>query len=276
MKQIFSVYLMLIVVTFIAICFSAEKSSVVIPSNSMKKNFNAIVITPNEYKSCNDRFSVIYLLHGYSGDYMTWSRIVSLDFYSDTYHLIIVCPDGDFNSWYVNSQVKKNSKFETYIVKEVVAFVDSAFRTWPEAAGRALLGTSMGGHGATTLLARYPDMYCGAGSISGIMDMSEFPREWDIATIFGDYQDNPDLWRNNSFFMLCENLKGKNKGLILDCGTSDFALPCNRKTHEKLVSLGIPHDYCERPGNHSPMYVRDVAEYHFLYFSKRLKKPGNK
>jgi S-formylglutathione hydrolase FrmB len=242
----------------------------------MKRNYKAVVVTPNEYKSCNDRFSVIYLLHGYSGDYSTWSRTIPLESYSDTYHLIIVCPDGDFSSWYINSPVKQNSKFETFIANEVVAFVDSAFRTWHEANGRAIIGSSMGGHGAVTLLARHPEVYCGAGSISGIMDLTEFPREWDITTILGDCQANLDLWKSSSFYMLCETLKGKNKGLILDCGTSDFALPGNRKTHDKLVSLEIPHDYYERPGNHSPLYVRDVAEYHFLYFSKRLKKPGNK
>ena len=242
----------------------------------MKKNFKAFIITPSEYSGYENLFSTVYLLHGYSGDYQTWSRMVPLESFSDTYHLIIVCPDGDFNSWYMNSSVKQNSLFETFIVKEVVAFVDSAFRTWPEANGRAIIGTSMGGHGATTLLARHPDVYCGAGSISGIMDLTEFPREWDISTILGDCQDHSDLWKSNSFFMLCENLKGKNKGLILDCGVSDFALPGNRKTHEKLVSLGIPHDYCERPGSHSPIYVRDVAEYHFLYFSKKLLKPGKR
>jgi putative tributyrin esterase len=258
------------------VSFSAEKTVVTIQCTTMKKDFKSEVITPSEYNSCNNRFATIYLLHGYSGDYTTWSRIVPLESYCDSYHCIIVCPDGNFNSWYLNSPVKQNSEFETYIVKDVVAFVDSAFRTWAEANGRAIIGTSMGGHGATTLLAKFPDLFCGAGSISGIMDLCEFPREWDISSVLGDYQNHQDLWKNSSFYMLCEKLKGKNKGLILDCGVSDFALPGNRKTHEKLVSLSIPHDYYERPGTHSPVYVRDAAEYHFSYFSKRLRKPGIK
>jgi S-formylglutathione hydrolase FrmB len=259
-----------------AVCFPAEKTCVTIASSGMNKSFKANIVTPSEYNSYKDRFSVIYLLHGYSGDYTTWEKIVSLESLADSYHLIIVCPDGNFNSWYMNSPVRQNSKFETYIVKEVVTFVDSAFRTWPEALGRAIIGSSMGGHGAATLLAKHPDMFLGAGSISGIMDLCEFPREWDMSAVLGVFDKNQTLWKNNSFYMLCENLRGKNKALILDCGISDFALPGNRKTHDKLVSLGIPHDYCERPGTHSPLYVRENAEYHFLYFSRILKKPGKK
>jgi S-formylglutathione hydrolase FrmB len=240
----------------------------------MKKNFNATVITPKEYKSCKNRFSVIYLLHGYSGDYATWIRISPLEEYADSFHLVFVCPDGNYNSWYIDSPVKTGSKFETYIAKEVVAFVDSGFRTWASANGRAIIGSSMGGHGATTLMVKHPDEFCGAGSISGIMDLAEFPGEWDIAAVLGEYDKNAALWTNNSFFSLLEKLAGKNKALILDCGLSDFALPGNRKTHQKLLTLGIPHQYFERPGSHSPLYAQKVLGFHVKYLSGVLLKPG--
>jgi S-formylglutathione hydrolase FrmB len=241
----------------------------------MKKNFNATIITPKEYKSCNKRFSTIYLLHGYSGDYATWARISPLDEYADSFHVVFVCPDGNYNSWYIDSPVKTASKFETYIAKEVVAFVDSVFRTWASASGRAIIGSSMGGHGATTLLARHPDLFCGAGSISGIMDLTEFPGEWDMAEVLGNYGQNAAQWSDNSFFFLLEKLAGKNKTIILDCGTSDFALPGNRKTHQKLLALGIPHEYYERQGSHSPLYARKVLGFHVKYLSGILLKPGN-
>jgi len=275
MRHTYTIFVFLLLAV-LSTSFSAEQTTVSIPSASMKKSFRALIVIPTEYKNLRQRFPVVYLLHGYSGDYTTWSRIVPLESYSDSYHCIIVCPDGNFNSWYVNSPIKQDMKFDTYVVDEVVSYVDSAYRTWPEADGRAIIGTSMGGHGALTLLARHPDRFCGAGSISGIMDLSEFPREWDIAAVLGNFQDHADQWKNYSFLTLCENLKGKNKGLILDCGMSDFALPGNVRTHDKLISLSIPHDFYQRPGTHSPLYVRDAAEFHFLYFSKRLKKPGTK
>jgi S-formylglutathione hydrolase FrmB len=240
----------------------------------MKKSFNATIITPKEYKSCSKRFSVIYLLHGYSNDYSTWTRISPLNEYADSFHLIFVCPDGNFNSWYIDSPVKTASKFETYITKEVIAFIDSGYRTWASANGRAIIGSSMGGHGATTLLAKHPDLFCGAGSISGIMDLAEFPAEWDLTAVLGEYRKNSALWTDNSFYSLLEKLSGKNKAIILDCGTSDFALPGNRKTHEKLLALNIPHQYFERPGSHTPLYAQKVLGFHVKYFSGILLKPG--
>jgi S-formylglutathione hydrolase FrmB len=240
----------------------------------MKKSFKAVIITPKEYKSCNKRFPAIYLLHGYSGDYSTWGRISPLDEYADSFHVIFVCPDGSFNSWYIDSPAKTGSKFETYITKEVLAFVDSTCRTWASANGRAIIGSSMGGHGAATLLAKHPNLFCGAGSISGIMDLSEFPGEWDIAAVLGEYGKNAALWSDNSFFSLLEKLAGKNKALILDCGTSDFALPGNRKTHQKLLALNIPHQYFERPGGHTPLYAQKALWFHVKYLSGILLKPG--
>ncbi|HUI91918.1 MAG TPA: alpha/beta hydrolase family protein [Chitinivibrionales bacterium] len=240
----------------------------------MNKSFKAVIVTPGEYRAGVNKFSVIYLLHGYSNDYSSWSKISPLEEYADSFHLIFVCPDGNYNSWYIDSRVKTGSKFDTYISKEVIAFIDSAYRTWSLEKGRVIIGSSMGGHGATTLLAKHPDLYCGAGSISGIMDLSEFPGEWDLAEVLGGYAANASSWTSNSFFSLCEKLAGKNKTLILDCGTSDFALPCNRKTHQKMLALNIAHEYFERPGGHTPFYARKALGIHVKYFSGILLKPG--
>jgi S-formylglutathione hydrolase FrmB len=254
--------------------FSADKITISIPSESMRSNFNATVVIPKEYHSYNNKYSVIYLLHGYSGNYSTWSQISPLKEYADTYRLIFVCPDGNFNSWYLNTPFAAKRQFETYISCEVIQFIDKNYRTWTAANGRAIIGSSMGGHGATTLCAKHPDLYCGAGSISGIMDLTEFPGEWDIAGVLGEYKKNAALWKSNSFFSLLEKLAGKNKAIIIDCGTSDFALAGNRKTHEKLLSLGIPHEYYERPGGHTAFYAQKALEIHVKYFSGILAKPG--
>jgi putative tributyrin esterase len=254
--------------------YAAQKSVIQIPSLSMNTSYNALVIAPDEYANSDNRFSVIYLLHGYSGNFMTWSQVAPIAEYSDKYRLIIVCPDGNYNSWYIDSPMRQNSKFESYIVSDVVSTIDKTFRTWSSDRGRAIIGSSMGGHGAATILAKHCDLFCGAGSISGIMDLAEFPSQWDIANVLGDYRANAQVWHTNSFLTLCEKLAGKNKALILDCGMSDFALDGNRKTHEKLIAMGIPHEYYERPGSHTPEYVRRNIEFHFLYFKRILLSPG--
>ena len=237
----------------------------------MKKKFKATIILPDSYPRSQFRYPVIYLLHGYSGNHSTWTDIVPLKSYADSYEVVFVCPDGDYNSWYIDSPIREDSEFMTYIAKEVVPFVDAYYRTWDHPDGRVIIGSSMGGHGALTILAEYPELFCGAGSISGIMDLTEFPKEWGISRILGSYSKNKERWYSHSFVSVIEKLRGKKKGILLDCGTGDFALKGNRQAHSRLLENSIDHDYAERPGDHSWKYVQHVFEYHLLYFSRLLK-----
>jgi putative tributyrin esterase len=263
-----------ILVLFQTLLFAAAKEVIDIPSPSMKKNFKAMVIVPDSYQSTPNRYSIIYCLHGYSGNYQTWPEQVPLMQYADRYQVILICPDGNFASWYLDSPVKANSKFETFIITEAIPFIDKKYRSFSNDKGRAIIGSSMGGHGALTLIAKHPDMFIGAGSISGIMDLTEFPTQWDLPMVLGVIDKSRQQWIDHSFIGLIPKLAGKNRGLVLDCGISDFALPGNRRAHEQLMLLSIPHDYYERPGEHSPAYIRQNAEFHILYLMRLLKAPA--
>jgi S-formylglutathione hydrolase FrmB len=260
---------------FSASLIHASSEAINIPSSLMKKISKACIITPSDYTP-EKRYSVIYLLHGYGGNYKTWPDIVPLLEYANKFQVLFVCPDGNHNSWYLDSPVKKKSLYESYIIKELIPFVDSHYSTWSEANGRAIIGISMGGHGATTLLAKYPEIFIGAVSLSGIMDLTEFPLEWDIAALLGSYQKNKMRWYESSFVGQISKLTDKNRTLILDCGLSDFALPGNQKAHAILLENKIPHEYFERPGAHNHDYSAQNARFHFEYFSKYLLKPGLK
>jgi S-formylglutathione hydrolase FrmB len=241
----------------------------------MHSSRNATIVLPATYTSSNNRFPVVYLLHGFSGDYTTWPRLCPLGTYADRYQMIFVCPDGGYDSWYLDSPVKKGSLFETYIAIEVVDFIDAHYRTWALRQGRALIGHSMGGHGALTLLARHPDRFCGSGSIDAIMELSQFPDQWNIARVLGPFPGNEYVWHNASAISMIDKLKPVHPALIIDCGTSDFALDGNRKVHAALIAGDIDHDYYERPGIHTPDYPKKTVESHLLYFSAVLKPAGN-
>ena len=60
--------------------------------------------------------------------------------------------------------------------------------------------------------------------------------------------------------------------LIIDCGVSDFFYPDNRKVHQKMLELKIPHDYIERPGNHSWNYWANAVEFQLLFFHKFFRE----
>jgi len=251
--------------------FSAQLDTVVVPSAAMSKKPKAVVVLPEQYLKSPNRFPVVYLLHGWSGSYRDWPTKIDLRPLADKYGFIIVSPDGGYAGWYVNSPIRKDSQYETYIALEVVAFIDKNYRTVADSTGRFLCGLSMGGHGAFTLLAKYPQQYAGAGSMSGAMAMSSGDRRAGLADILGEYETNRPLWEGNSALFLAGRLEGRNKAILIDCGVDDFLYQTNVALHKKLLDLKIPHDYFERPGAHSWGYWTNALEYHLLFFSKNFK-----
>jgi len=39
---------------------------------------------------------------------------------SDQYNLVLVLPEGEVFSYYINSSIKKDSQFESYLIKDVI------------------------------------------------------------------------------------------------------------------------------------------------------------
>lgn len=251
-----------LIVALVALSGGSERRerTISVPCASLGRTLKATVVVPSGYDSDSLRYPVIYLLHGYGGNSRTLPRVVPLAAYADTFRIIFVCPDGNANSWYLDSPVKRESRFRTHILEEVIPAVDSLLRT--DTLARAIIGTSMGGHGALTLLCEAPHLFDGAGSISGILDLTAFPEEWEVKDLLGSLAKNRDRWMRHSFHYTMERLVGRGKTIIIDCGTEDFAIGVNRRAHERLDSLGIAHHYFERPGGHTFQYVQLVLKEH--------------
>ena len=49
----------------------------------------------------------------------------------------------------------------------------------------------------------------------------------------------------------------------------------NKRLHEKLVERNIPHDYIERPGNHTWDYWANSIKYQLLFFSDYFDSQKN-
>lgn len=251
---------------------AGQIDTVVVASQVMNKSPKAVVVLPDQYQKTKNCFPVIYLLHGWSGSYRDWPTKTDLKPLADKYGFIIVCPDGGYAGWYLNSPIVKDSQYETYISQEVVAFIDKNYRTIADSTERFLCGLSMGGHGAMTLLEKYPEHFAGAGSLSGVMTMPGPNKRAGVADILGNYETNRKRWEENAAIFGVTRLVGRKKAIFIDCGTSDFLIDGNRQIHQKLLDLNIAHDYIERPGAHSWDYWTNALEYHLLFFRKYLDK----
>lgn len=248
--------------------FAASVDTVNVYSNAMHKNIGCVVITPGGYASSDKHLPVVYLLHGYSGNYADWiKKVPAIKDYADKYNLLIVCPDGAFSSWYFDSPVDTTMRYETYVGTEVPAYIDAHYRTIANRSGRAITGLSMGGHGGLFLGLRHADVFGACGSMSGGVDLTGFKTQFDIDKRMGDTLKDAANFVNYSVMHVVETKPAAPLHIIFDCGTKDFFYNINHALHEKMVKLKIPHDYIERPGGHSWEYWANSIKYQLLFFS---------
>lgn len=249
--------------------FCGNVDTIQVYSTSMHREIPCVVVVPDSYGTEQTKYPVVYLLHGYSGNYLDWiTRVPELRGYADEFHLIIVCPDGGFSSWYFDSPVDSTIRYETFMTKELIPDIDARYRTIPDRAHRGICGLSMGGHGALYLAIRHPGEFGATAAISGGVDILPFPKNWDIAKRLGDIATHRENWERNSVINLVDSLKNNELKIALDDGVNDIFIKENRALHEKLLRLHINHDYTERPGGHTWNYWRNAIPYELLFFSK--------
>ncbi|WKN41761.1 alpha/beta hydrolase [Tunicatimonas pelagia] len=255
---------------------AATVDTVQIFSEAMQRDIRAVVITPEAYATKEgQRFPVVYLLHGYSGNYADWiSKAPDVASLADQHDVILVCPDGGFNSWYLDSPINDSSQYETHVVQEVVNFVDEQYRTLAQPTGRAITGLSMGGHGALFLAIRHTDIFGAAGSMSGGVDLTYNVDNWGIKDQLGIYEQSPLRWDSLSVVNMIPDLSSNQLALIIDCGTDDFFFRINQQLHQTLLDHQIPHNYIVRPGAHNWDYWSNAVAYQLVYFANFFEENG--
>lgn len=275
------------------IVFSAKAATVDtvdVESKAMSKTFKTAVVLPDSYKKTSNAFPVLYLLHGGQGSFRDWLTSppdkLLLHHLADQYNIIIVTPEGGPTSYYFDSPLVKESQFETFISKEVIAKIESTYRVIKEKKGRVIAGLSMGGHGAMFIAARHPELFAAAGSMSGVMNINtktwKVPeafaksRSENFARLLGPPKDTINPYTDYTIVGMTDRLKANDVKLIFDVGVDDFLIEPNRDLHRRLLANGTPHDYIERPGKHEWPYWEAALPYQMLFFARVLQANGVK
>jgi S-formylglutathione hydrolase FrmB len=240
----------------------------------MHKNIPVVVVMPEQQKKSKEKFPVVYLLHGYSGNARSWVAFPSVITDADKYGVIVVCPDGGFSSWYLDSPLDSSFRYETFVAKELITYVDQNYPTIADRAHRGISGLSMGGHGAFYLALKHKDIFGAVGSTSGGVDIRPFPNNWDIKKRLGEKASYPKNWEDNTVINLVDSLHNKELKIYFDCGVADFFITVNRDLNKKLLEMKIDHDYTERPGGHTGAYWRNSIFYHMLFFHNFFTDPA--
>jgi S-formylglutathione hydrolase FrmB len=267
------------------------------------------------------RYPVMYYLNGLTGDETNWVDLAKLDAAADALALeaIIVMPDGD-NNFYVDSlkvedydgcikegagmfvptQSRKKtcvkaSKYETYILKDVIGWIDGKYKTITGREGRGIAGLSMGGFGALSLAMRNPGMFAAVASHSGVdalLYKGPFPYEKGKAVMATDtsglvllgkmgewlrsvFSDDMSFWRAHDPATLATKLAPGTLKLYLDCGSEDHLMLHNgmQYLHDVLLERKIDHEYYLGPGGHDFKFWTDRAPKSLAFLRKSLAAP---
>lgn len=269
----YRIFFFLILFTRFSLLHAATVDTVVIYSSAMHKDIKCVVIRPTIVQDESIPLPVVYLLHGWSGNYSNWiMKVPDLKKYADEYKLLIVCPDGHYSSWYFDSPVDSTMRYETYIAKEVPDYIDAHYPTIRDRKARGITGLSMGGHGGLFLGFRHADEFGACGSMSGGVDLNSSRNRFDVIKRIGDTIQYAVNWKNYSVINVVEKYPEDSLAIIIDCGTEDFFYDDNHELHEKMVKLKIPHDYIERPGKHDWNYWSNAVKYQLLFFRNYFER----
>jgi enterochelin esterase-like enzyme len=126
-----------------------------------------IYLPPSYATSKNQRYPVVYLLHGYGLTAERWMPFAKLQDNSDKdiaagtmKEMILVSPDAftKYNGSMYSASVTTGD-WESFIADDLVAYVDSHYRTIPNRMSRGLGGHSMGGYGTIRIGMKRPDVF---------------------------------------------------------------------------------------------------------------------
>ena len=128
---------------------------------------DVIVFLPPSYEKDKKRhYPVVYALHGYSIGAEQWSHEIHVPqtiegaFAQGSKEMIVVLPDSKtiYNGSMYSSSATTGD-FENYVARDIVAYIDSHYRTIPNRLSRGLVGHSMGGYGASRIGMKHPDVF---------------------------------------------------------------------------------------------------------------------
>ena len=227
-------------------------------SEAHKTDVGYCVYLPPGYDPQADRhYPVIYNLHG-AGDNELHGfddvRVLDAGIREGRWPaMIVVLPNGGKRTFFKDSC---DGRFlsETLVIRELIPFIDTKYRTIAERKGRCIEGHSMGGRGATRLAMKYPALFCSLFNLAGRVPRTlEYFDPWKTDTYPNNYlgPDRQNYIDNDAYELLKKNvddIKGKLR-IQMWCGTRDMGhLVTVRDFHQAMLEAGVDHTYLEIEG----------------------------
>jgi enterochelin esterase-like enzyme len=213
----------------------------------------AKVYTPPGY-SRDEKYPVLYLLHGIGGDENEWTRggapdVILDNLYADkkAVPMIVVMPNGRASKDVTarspfNQQGPAFAAFEKDLLTDLIPFVEKNYPVKADRESRALAGLSMGG---------------GQSLNFGLNNLDTF-------TWVGGFSSAPNTKRPADLIKDHAEAAKKLRLLYVACGDKDRLLRTSEGVHNMLVEKKVSHVYRVIPGGQHDFKVWKSDLYHFV------------
>jgi enterochelin esterase-like enzyme len=204
------------------------------------------VYTPPGY-SKDQKYPVLYLLHGIGGDETEWERFAHTDILLDNLlsekkvvPMIVVMPNGraqkdDCAQGNIYAAAPAFAAFEQDLLNDVIPAIESRYSVQADREHRALAGLSMGG---------------GQSLNFGLAHLDTFA--W-----VGGFSSAPNTRAPEQLLPDPAAAKQQIKLLWLSCGNKDGLLRISQGVHAYLKENNVPHVWHVDGNGHDPTHWRN-------------------
>ena len=228
-------------------------------SNVLKKFRRFHVYTPPGYEANQQKYPVLYLLHGANESDDSWSTVGRANFILDNLiadgkavPMIVVMPNGHIDQTPPNPGAPgalrvEFATFPNEFVGDIMPYVEGHYRTIPDRPHRAIAGLSMGGAQTLNIAFSHLDWFSAIGVFSS-----------------GILGGNVAEWEKNHLAALDDPaLKKGLKMIWFSTGSDDSLLPVSKASVEMLNKHGFAATFQESTGAHTWInwrnYLYEVA-----------------
>ena len=230
-------------------------------TNSWRQMY--IYAPPGYDINANDKYPVLYILHGGGEDQTGWATQGKTDLIIDNLiaankakPMLVVMPDanigaGGFNAGGIESSLKM---FEREMKESIIPFVEKNYRCYNDAANRAIAGLSLGG---------MHTLYTGINNTDMFAYLGVFSSGW-IVPMMNNIGDAQYAYMKANTDKVNNNLKAF---WISQGGKEDIAWKNGQIMNAKLDELQIKHSYTEYPGGHTwPVWRNNLYNFAQVLF----------
>lgn len=224
-----------------------------------KKNRRVSIYTPSGYEDSNEKYPVLYLMHGIGGDEEAWlglgraAQILdNVIAQGNAKPMIVVMPNGNVSQEAAPGEGSEgpvrptfmlsntmDGKFEETFV-DLMNFVEKNYRIKPGKENHAIAGLSMGGYHTNYISRYYPKTFDYMGLFSPALNNK--PEDHPTAVAYQNLDQALKNQMSNGYKLYWIAI-GKNDIPILYNAVQDY--------RKKLDGMNFKYEYFETAGGHT-------------------------